>query len=113
MVDQVNAFSTAGSESRALYAKLLTAIAGVGPFREEVKKTSVHLMRKSAFAGVQFRKQHLMLTIKADKEIKNARVAKAEQVSKNRWHLETKLQQPTEIDKQLVGWIRQAYALCE
>ena len=46
-----------------LYKKLLKAIGPLGAFREDVKKTSIHLVRGSAFAGVHPRKQHLLLTI--------------------------------------------------
>jgi hypothetical protein len=49
-----------------------------GPFREEAKKTSIHLVRGSAFAGVHPRKQHLPLTIKAVAPIRSPRVLKAE-----------------------------------
>jgi hypothetical protein len=39
-----------------LYTDLLTAIKPIGPFREEIKKASIHLVRGSAFAGVHPRK---------------------------------------------------------
>jgi hypothetical protein len=98
--------------SRQLYLGLLAAIKPLGEFREEVKKTSIHLVRGSAFAGVHPRKNALMLTIKADQPIKSARVAKAEQVSKNRWHLDVKLAASSDIDRELLAWLRQAYEIC-
>jgi hypothetical protein len=95
-----------------LYKKLLAAIKPIGPFHEEVKKTSIHLVRGSAFAGVHPRKQHLLLTLKAEKPIRSARVSKAEQVSRNRWHLDVKLAVSGDIDDELLAWLRQAYDLC-
>lgn len=84
--------------SRQLYTQLLTALRPLGPFQEEVKKTSIHLVRGgSAFAGVHSRKQHLL--------------PKTEQVSKNRWHLDLKLTAPEQIDAELLGWLREAYDL--
>jgi hypothetical protein len=59
--------------SRAIYKQLLAAIKPIGPYREEIKKTSIHLVRKSAFAGVHPRSQHLLLTIKAEKSIRSPR----------------------------------------
>jgi len=94
-----------------LYRELLSALGPIGPFREDVKKTSIHFVRGSAFAGVQLRKQHLLLTLKAASRIKNPRISKAEQVSKNRWHLEVKLTDPKEIDAELLRWLQGAYDL--
>ena len=107
-----DAFSVAGPTSRELYKKLLAALKPIGAFREEIKKTSVHLVRKSAFAGVHPRKEHLNLTIKAAQPVRSTRVYKSEQVSKSRWHLEVKLSSAKEIDSELLGWLREAYDLC-
>jgi hypothetical protein len=110
---QQDAFTSAGPSSRQLYKQLLTAIRPIGKFREEIKKTSVHLVRASAFAGVHPRKQYLRLTIKAAARIKGPRILKIEQVSKNRWHLEVKLTSEKDINGELLAWLREAYDLCE
>jgi hypothetical protein len=77
-----------------------------------VKKTSVHLVRRSAFAGVHPRKDHLVLTVKAGKSIRSPRIVKAEQVSKNRWRLDVKPMASGDIDAELLSWLRDAYDLC-
>ena len=41
----------------------------------------------------------------------NSVVTKAEQVSKNRFHNELKLTSASEIDEDLLGWLKDAYAL--
>ena len=107
-----DALTNATAPARALYKQLLAAIKPIGPFREEIKKTSIHLVRESAFAGVHPGSQHVLLTIKADQPIRSPRVTKAEQVSKNRWHLDVKISTVKEIDDELLGWLRQAYDLC-
>jgi hypothetical protein len=88
--------------SQELYKKLLDALGPLGAFEEEVKKPPHHFVRRSAFAGVHSRKQFLLLTIKAAQPVRSPRVLKAEQVSKNRWHLAA----------ELLGWLREAYELC-
>lgn len=113
MPEQIDALSAASPLARQLYQQLLAAIKPIGPFRVEVKKTSIHLVRGSAFVGVHPRKQHLLVTIKADKSIQNPRVVKAEQVSRNRWHLDVRLASSEEIDAELLGWLRKAYELCK
>ncbi|HYL75771.1 MAG TPA: DUF5655 domain-containing protein [Bryobacteraceae bacterium] len=106
-----NALSAAGPVAVRLYKQLLSALRTIGPFQEEVKKTSIHLVRKTAFAGVQPWKEHLNLTIKAAKAIRSVRIYKSEQTSKSRWHHEVKLAAVTEIDTELLRWLREAYEL--
>ena len=67
MVEKQDALVAASPMARHLYNELLAAITAIGPFQKEVKKTSIHLVRGSAFVGVHPRKEHLLLTIKAEK----------------------------------------------
>jgi len=106
-----HASSLVGPLSRELYTELMSAVSSVGEFREEVKKTSVHLVHKSAFLDVQAHKQYLLLTIKSDRPIKSPRISKVEQVSKGRWHAEMKLSARKEINGELMDWIGKAYKL--
>jgi hypothetical protein len=46
MTEVNNALTTASPTSRAIYKQLLTAMKPIGPFREEIKKTSIHLVRE-------------------------------------------------------------------
>ena len=95
-----------------LYRSLVAALRPIGPFQAEIKKTSVHLVRRSAFAGVQFRREYLILTIKSDKPIESRRVIRSEQVSRNRWHGEVKIASEADLDRELLAWIKTAYDLC-
>jgi hypothetical protein len=63
MIAQPDGLSFTGPSARELYQQLLPALQPLGPFQSEVKKTSIHLVRSSAFAGVHPRKHHLRLTI--------------------------------------------------
>lgn len=97
--------------SQATYAKVISAITTLGPFEIEEKKTSLHLTHGRAFAGVHPRANGIILNLVFDAPLKNARVHKCEQVSANRHHVEFKLEDPSEVDAQLVGWIKRAYSL--
>jgi hypothetical protein len=98
-------------EVKATYAAILKAAKQFGPVKEEAKKTSIHLVRKTAFAGVATRKTALILTFKSDSDISSARIAKREQASAHRWHLETRLETPGQVDREIVNWLRKAYEL--
>lgn len=104
--------TSASPAAQQLYRDLMRTVRTLGPFAEELKKTSVHLVRASAFAGVQFRRQYLIVTIKSAAPIASERVIKSEQVSKNRWHSEVRLSSSADFDPQLVAWLQAAYDLC-
>src|SRR5688500_15604719 len=74
----------------AIYNRILRAIRLCGPVTEETKKTSIHLVNKSALAGIATRKTHLILTLKSDHALNSRRVHKSEQVSSKRFHHEIK-----------------------
>jgi hypothetical protein len=96
---------------RDIYNRLLEVAAGFGSYSEDPKKTSIHLNRRSAFAGIATRKDSLILTIKANQDHASPRIHKKEQTSASRWHLEVKLVSPSEIDAELISWLREAYEL--
>lgn len=96
---------------RATYDRIILAGRALGRMKEDPKKTSIHLVRKTAFAGVATRKGALILTLKADTDIRSPRVVKREQVSANRWHVEVRVEKPSEVDRELTRWLKAAYAL--
>lgn len=104
-------FSTRDSQVKYIFDELLLAIRPFGPIKIEPKKTSIHLVRRTAFAGILTRKSSLILTVKSDSDIPSPRVFKRDQVSPNRWHVEMKLDAPESIDKELIEWLRRAYDL--
>jgi len=96
---------------RKIYDALLRASRVLGPFEEDPKKTSIHLARKSAFAGVATRKDNIILTLKAAGDIKDPRVINRQQASANRWHLDIRLREAKDVDAQLERWLKEAYEL--
>lgn len=96
---------------RQIYDRLLKSARKFGPVSEEPKKTSIHLMNKTAFAGVATRKSALVLTIKSDRKLSSPRIHKSEQTSSNRFHHEVKLTSTAQVDSELVQWLEDAYAL--
>ena len=103
----------AGKEPVALetYRALISALHAFGPFVEAPKKTSIHLGRRSAFAGVHPRKAAILLVIRTESPIESPRIRKLERVSANRWHNEMLLSAPSEVDAEVLGWLRQGYDL--
>jgi len=96
---------------RATYDRLLEVLRTFGSLREDPKKTSIHLVNTSGFAGVHPRKSFLYLNVRMARPLQGERIAKSEQVSKNRYHNEVKLTCPDDVDAELVGWLKEAYDL--
>jgi hypothetical protein len=96
---------------KAIYDRVLTETRKFGTVIEEPKKTSIHLVNMSAFAGVATRKNALILTIQSAAPIRDKRITKTEKVSVNRFHQEVKLTSLKEVDPLLIGWLLESYAL--
>ncbi len=93
------------------YHLLAEALKTLGPFTVEVKKTSLHLVTKSAFVGIHPKKKWLDLNIVLDYPLQSDRVRKTEQVSKSRYHNEIRLTQLGDVNTELITWLHQAYLL--
>jgi len=96
---------------RDIYEQLKKSIKRFGPIVEEPKKTSIHIVNRTALAGVATRKGHLVLTIKSDRKLASPRIHKSEQTSASRFHHEVKLTSPADVDEELAGWLKAAYLL--
>ena len=104
-------FAKAKPPVHATYQAILRAARELGPVAEDPKKTSIHLVRGTAFAGVATRAESLILTLKANRALRSPRIHRAEQTSANRWHVEIRLSSPADVDAELRGWMAQAYEL--
>jgi hypothetical protein len=93
------------------YRRILETARALGPVTEEPKQTSIHLVARTAFAGVATRRSGLILTLKSAKDIRSPRIEKREQVSAHRWHMEIRLAKPSDVDRQLTTWLSAAYKL--
>src|SRR4051812_6368938 len=102
-----------GKDPRVIetYEAIVMASRTFGPMLESPKQTSIHLDRKAAFAGVATRKASLILTIKSDTDIDSPRIMKHQQTSPGRWHVDVRLERPEQVDRELIGWLKKAYAL--
>jgi len=96
---------------RQIYDRLLKESRRLGTVTEDPKKTSIHLVNRTAFAGIQNRRAYLLLTLKSKTDLASGRIFRRQQASANRWHLETKLDSVGQVDDELKGWLRSAYEI--
>jgi Domain of unknown function (DUF5655) len=98
-------------EVKDLYQRLIIELQKFGNITMEEKKTSFHIKSGAAFAGVHPRKQYFILNIVSAAPIKSARVIKQEQVSAHRFHNRVRIEKLEDINKELLGWLKEAYTL--
>jgi hypothetical protein len=108
-----NHFINKDPSVRALYDQLLSILRTFGPVVEDPKKTSIHLNHRSALAGVETRKDGLLLNIKSDHPIKSPRVEKTEQISAKRFHHKVRISSAADLNEELKAWLKEAYLLSE
>jgi hypothetical protein len=104
-------FARRTPEVRRVYDRILAAARRLGPVEEDPKKTSIHLVRKTAFAGIATRRDALILTLKSASDIPSPRVKRRERASANRWHVEIRLEKAAEVDRELTTWLNRAHDL--
>jgi len=100
-----------GPSVTATYEKLVKELQKFGALKIEPKKTSIHLANRFGFAGVYTRKDYINLEIHLNYKLTGKRIAKVEQASANRFHHTIKLTSAKDIDKEILGWLREAYEL--
>ncbi|MFN8444764.1 MAG: DUF5655 domain-containing protein [Caldilineaceae bacterium] len=96
---------------RKIYDRLVQKMSVIGNVSEDPKKTSIHLNHHTALAGVATRKNYLLLNIKSARPLESPRFRKAEKLSASRYHQETKLEKPEDVDEELLLWLQAAYEL--
>jgi F0F1-type ATP synthase delta subunit len=95
----------------AIYEKLIQEIQKFGNLKIEPKKTSIHLGNRFGFAGVYTRKNYINIELHLKNKLTSKRVSKVEQASPNRFHHTIKVSTPKEVNKELLGWLKEAYEL--
>ncbi|MBV9986047.1 MAG: hypothetical protein JO301_00090 [Chitinophagaceae bacterium] len=94
-----------------MYEKLISELQKFGSLKIDPKKTSIHLGNRFGFAGVYTRKDYITLEVHLKRKLISSRVSKVEQASANRFHHTIKIDSPNAIDKELLGWLKEAYDL--
>jgi len=106
-------FSGRSAHVLQIYRKIVDASSTLGLVEEDPKKTSIHLNRRVAFAGVQTRKDALILTLKSDCDVSTAAVHKTEQTSANRWHNRSAASRSRRVDEQILKWLNASGELAQ
>ena len=98
---------------KAIYNAIKRATNKFGTVKFETKKTSIHVVSRVAFLGIHPKTKWLDLNIVTTEPISSSRVSKTERVSANRFHNTLRLTDESQVDSELINWIKKSYAqLC-
>ncbi len=104
-------FTGKDSNVRATYDHLIVEVRKFGPVNEAPKQTSIHLEKNSGFAGVHPRKSYFNLEFRTDYPIEHPRVTRQQQLSARRFEHTVKMEQESDVDDQVLKWLKDAYDL--
>lgn len=96
---------------RATYDCIIALLESFGPLTIEPKKTTIHLVHRTALGGIVTRKENLLLEFKSDVPIDSPRITVSDHVSRSRYHHTVRLSSPDEVDAEIATWLRAAYDL--
>ncbi|MEO8609439.1 MAG: DUF5655 domain-containing protein [Chloroflexota bacterium] len=98
-------------ELRTTFDLLVNQLRQFGEIRVAPKQTSIHLEKNSGFAGVHPRKTCFNLEFRTDYKIDHPRITRVQQLSARRFEHTVKLERESDVDEQLLMWLKDAYEL--
>ncbi len=96
---------------RATYEKLLSVTREFGPYDINVVQSAIFLKTKSTYVEVKTRKTHLIIMFFLGREVTEFPMSRAVRMSKNKVAHELHVQQPDDIDEQVIRWLKESYEL--
>jgi len=96
---------------RATYEKLLKVTKAFGPYDINVVQSAIFLKTKSTYVEVKTRKTHLIVAFFLGREVTEFPMSRAVRMSKTKVAHELHLENPDDIDEQVIGWLKESYEL--
>ncbi|MBV6440945.1 MAG: hypothetical protein DYG98_16805 [Haliscomenobacteraceae bacterium CHB4] len=95
---------------RLLYEALREALEKqIGSFKIESLECCIHFVRTSTFAAVKILKDKIRVDFALNRGIESERFHQSVQMSAHRYLYDIDIMKETEIDKELIEWIQEAY----
>jgi hypothetical protein len=110
------AFFAGHAESLAVYRAVARTLAGVGDSQVRVTKSQIAFRRRRGFAWVWRPGQYVssavpaVLSVALPRRVESGRVKQVVQPSPRVWMHHLELASPDEVDDEVAGWLREAWA---
>ena len=99
------------AEIKKTFDKLLREVIKFGSVTLNPVKTSIQFKARSTFMSVKVKKFCLDIEFQQAEEISDYPIYKTFRISANRILHFIKIEKPSELDKKIIGWLRNAYKL--
>ncbi|PYP89043.1 MAG: hypothetical protein DMF61_04935 [Blastocatellia bacterium AA13] len=96
---------------REAYEHLIGTLRTLGPLRVEAVKSAINFAAKFNFAAVRVAGDHLRVEFLLDHLIKSDRITKTERLSPTKIAYHVAVKSPSDVDRELIGWLKEAYTL--
>jgi hypothetical protein len=106
-------FQGKSPELKVAYQRLVDELRTFGVLKEAAKKTPIHLEKNTGFAGVHPLKSAFNLEFRTDYPIDDPRIRRTQQLSARRYEHTVKIERESDIDEQLLKWLKDAYELAK
>jgi len=97
--------------SMEIYNALVAQLRRFGEFRVDAVKTSINLIHKYHFGSVTVQDEGLRLGFVSDEPIRSSRIVQTQELGPSRVGHSVKLKSSSEVDGELLDWLRTAHAL--
>jgi hypothetical protein len=94
---------------RDLYGLLLGELDQIGPIRKTSKEISISFESRKVFASAIIRNRSIKLILRANHRIASPRILSTERVFDKNYDHTILLESKTDIDEELMDWLREAY----
>ncbi len=95
----------------AMYHLLVEAVGSLGEMEVVPMKSSILLRVKTAFVNVTVRRKWLDIYFAVDGERSGRRIRRTERISARRFAHSVRIEDPDDIDDELMAWLAEARAL--
>jgi hypothetical protein len=96
-------------EQVELYREIGRIVRSFGPgVRNVSSRSRTGWMARVRFAGVKFRRDHVLLSFWLKRKVASPRL-KAAYLGRSDWVYDTRVTSPADLDAELLGWLREAY----
>jgi predicted DNA-binding protein (MmcQ/YjbR family) len=94
---------------RPLFDRLIAILASERDFDYKIGKTYIGLLHTLVFAAIRVQTEKMVVEFTIRHEIDSPRIVRALHFQRQRWAYFVVIRDPSDIDSELVDWIRQSY----
>ena len=102
-------FSTGPPHERPIFDAVMAGLAGVGPILVEPVSVGLFLKRSQSFCELRPRNKWVNVSFGLPRRLHDARVRRAEDYSASSTYHWVRVNDASEVDDQLIGWLTEAY----